>query len=110
MLNKTARLGLSCLLITLLAACAGGDDGGRESITPRGKILACKSGDTPIASNSQCLQDDAACYQKSDGGWCTGPRGNVCPAGSVEIPAGQQCPAGTRCFTASGSLTCGISY
>jgi hypothetical protein len=36
----------------------------------------CNPGDTQVASSSQCLQDDAVCYQRTTCGvsiWCTGP-------------------------------------
>jgi hypothetical protein len=36
----------------------------------------CNPGDTKIASPSQCLEDDAVCYQRTACGvstWCTGP-------------------------------------
>jgi hypothetical protein len=36
----------------------------------------CDPGDTQVASPSQCLQDDALCYQRTTCGvsiWCTGP-------------------------------------
>jgi hypothetical protein len=38
---------------------------------------ACDPGDTQVPSPSQCLQDDAVCYQRSVCGstiWCTGAR------------------------------------
>ena len=110
MQSLTTRLALLLTIAMILSGCAGGSNGSSERVAPRGKILACKSGDTQIDGASQCLQDDAACYQKSDGAWCTGPRGNVCPAGSDKIPEGTTCPAGTRCFPVSESLICGISY
>ena len=80
MQSLTARIILCFSIALLLGGCAGGGSSSGDDIVPRGKILACKSGDTQIESASQCLQDDAACYQKADGAWCTGPRGNVCPA------------------------------
>ena len=106
----TFRLVFCLTLALLLGACAGGSGSSGDDFVPRGKILACKSGDTQIDSASQCLQDDAACYQKADGAWCTGPRGNVCPAGSSKIPAGTECPAGARCFLVGEGLNCGINY
>lgn len=110
MQSLIARIIFGFGIAILLGSCAGGSSSSGDNIVPRGKILACKSGDTQIDGASQCLQDDAACYQKSDGAWCTGPRGNVCPAGSTKIPEGTECPAGTRCFPISESLTCGINY
>jgi len=75
-----------------------------------GRIKACRSGDTEVASADQCLQDDAACYQMANSKWCTGPRGNECPAGSSELPADSRCPTGTRCFQLSESKTCAIQF
>jgi len=100
------------LLISVLASCAstGSTDSSGVVQTSAAKVLACKSGDTMVDSSRQCLQDDAACYQISSGKWCTGERGNVCPAGSVEIPSGSACPRGTRCIPFGESLTCGIPY
>ncbi|MEE9332762.1 MAG: hypothetical protein V3U65_01590 [Granulosicoccaceae bacterium] len=110
MQSLTYRLVLCFTIAVLLSGCAGGNSSSGDNIVLRGKILACKSGDTQIDSTSQCLQDDAACYQKADGAWCTGPRGNVCPAGSSKIPEGTECPAGARCFSVGEGLTCGINY
>ncbi|NND89512.1 MAG: hypothetical protein HKN42_01510 [Granulosicoccus sp.] len=73
------------------------------------RISECKSTDTQIDSSSQCLQDDAACYELRNGKWCTGERGNICPAGSVALPAGQPCPPGNRCFRVGESLECTIN-
>ena len=110
MQSLTYRIVLCFAIAVLLGGCAGGGSSSSDDIVPRGKILACKSGDTQIDSASQCLQDDAACYQKADGAWCTGPRGNVCPAGSSKIPEGTECPDGARCFPVAESLICGIEY
>ncbi len=73
------------------------------------RITACKSTDTQVSSSNQCLQDDAACYQISNGQWCTGERGNVCPAGSTALSAGMACPIGKRCFRVGESLECAIN-
>jgi hypothetical protein len=43
------------------------------SATPE-PAQTCEAGDDAIASSSDCLQDDAACYQLADGSWCTGGR------------------------------------
>jgi hypothetical protein len=75
-----------------------------------GRIASCKRGDTQVSAEVQCLQDDAACYQIANGNWCTGTRGNTCPAGSNAMAAGNACPAGMRCFDVGESLTCGISF
>jgi len=98
---------LALAAILTLAACGTTDTGGS---TPRagGKALVCKSGDEMVSSSQQCLQDDAACYQISNGKWCTGERGNTCPAGSVAIAAGTVCPRGARCINYGESLTCAI--
>lgn len=91
----------------LLSACANDGGSGPSDYTPR-TVTACRSGDQVVASASQCLQDGAACYALTNGSWCTGERGNTCPAGSVAIPEGSTCPRGTRCFDVGESLTCGI--
>jgi hypothetical protein len=42
-----------------------------------GPAPLCDSGDTQVSSQSECLQDDAKCYSRSNGCgytiWCTGP-------------------------------------
>jgi len=92
-----------------LIGCAS--SGGAPSSSGGGtRALACKSGDQVVKSASACLQDDAACYQLSNGTWCTGERGNTCPAGSNPIPAGAPCPRGSRCFAVGESLTCVVTY
>ena len=103
---------ISALLFAGLTACASSGGGNDRGIvqTSTAKVLVCKRGDTMVDSSRQCLQDDAACYQISTGKWCTGERGNVCPAGSTEIAAGSACPAGSRCIPFGESLTCSIPY
>jgi len=93
---------------TLLSACAAGGAGERPGAATGDAVRAenCKAGDERIADRSACLLDDAACYQLVNGGWCTGPRGNVCPAGSSALAAGQPCPPGAVCFRMSESLEC----
>jgi len=96
----------------VLSACAssgGTSDFGNSASGNSSRVSVCKAGDRQIQSSSQCLQDDAACYQLSNNQWCTGERGNICPAGSSELPAGMSCPRGKRCFSVSESLRCTIS-
>lgn len=113
--NGIAKFAALALLTAMISACSstgGGslDDGltRADARNPANRILACKSTDRQIASQSQCLQDDAACYQIASGEWCTGERGNVCPAGSQTLPVGNVCPTGSRCFRISESLECFI--
>jgi len=104
--------GLTVGLLLIQLGCASSGDAGDASqarsnrANPIGKIQICKAGDEMVASSNQCIQDDAACYQISNGQWCTGPRGNVCPAGSTELALGTACPSGSRCIRFSESLTC----
>jgi len=102
--------------ITLMIAMSGcASPGGSQGIEPinqgsgSSRVSQCKSTDQRISSSSQCLQDDAACYQLSNGDWCTGERGNICPAGSIAVPDGAACPIGKRCFNVGESLRCTIS-
>lgn len=49
-----------------------------KALPPCGAPMpACDDGDTQVPSSSQCLQDDARCYSRSnacgDTIWCTGP-------------------------------------
>lgn len=96
-------------LMIVLAGCASGNPapgtttgtGDRAS-----RADSCRVGDREIGSEAACLQDDAACYQIADGGWCTGPREPACPAGSTALSGGGACPAGARCFQMSDSLQC----
>jgi len=106
--NLTTPIAAVLVACALLAGCAaaGSDTGAAQRSS--GKVLACKRGDTMVDSSQQCLQDDAACYQVSNGKWCTGERGNTCPAGSVEIPKGSVCPRGPRCIDYGESLSCAI--
>ncbi|MFK7857052.1 MAG: hypothetical protein AB8B79_23255 [Granulosicoccus sp.] len=96
----------------VLSSCASSNDGLRNVGSAIGskssRVSICKSGDTQIDSASQCLQDDAACYELNTGKWCTGERGNTCPSGSVALSSTEQCPAGKRCFSISESLRCTI--
>ncbi len=99
---------LLTLSVLLLSACASSGGGG-PTANASDRILACKSTDTLISNAGQCLQDDAACYQISNGQWCTGERGSVCPAGSQALAAGAACPVGARCFKFSESMECMIN-
>lgn len=104
--RATVLLGLA-----LLFGCASdGSDPYQTGSGSTARIKACRVGDTAVASASRCLQDDAACYQIANGGWCTGERGNQCPTGSTEISAGASCPRGTRCFDVGESKRCAISF
>ena len=100
-------------LVTVISACASGGDGRAggavAGVSPAAdRILACKSTDTLVETQDQCLLDEAACYQIKSGQWCTGPRGNVCPAGSQALAAGSACPPGARCIRIGESLECRI--
>ena len=110
-LNIAMKVLAGIALVLMISGCAS--SGGTAPLEPTGsnvgRISQCKSGDQQISSSRQCLQDDAACYQLNNGDWCTGERGNTCPAGSIELPAGLACPAGKRCFSVGESLQCTIS-
>ncbi|MFT6305424.1 MAG: hypothetical protein ACJA0Z_000586 [Halioglobus sp.] len=95
----------------LMSSCAssGNPAASGSFLTSGSRITACKANDTLIHDSSQCMQDDAACYELNNGQWCTGERGSSCPAGSVAIPDGVACPIGKRCFRVSESLECTIS-
>ncbi len=109
-IKQRCIIGILMLGTLGIASCATSDGGyGSASTRAAGsKIVACKSGDTQVSSSTQCLQDSAACYELANGGWCTGERGNTCPAGSVQIPDGGQCPNGTRCIEFGEGLQCAI--
>lgn len=102
---------IATALVTL-AGCASSSDGlrnvGSAIGSKSGRVSVCKSGDTQVKSANQCLQDDAACYEINNGNWCTGERGNSCPAGSEALTAGTPCPQGKRCFRVGESLECTI--
>ena len=103
-------IGIMMLIMLSVAGCAT-SDGGYGSTSASGvssKVAACKSGDTLVNSSTQCLQDSAACYELANGKWCTGERGNTCPAGSAQIPDDEQCPNGTRCIAFGEGLQCAI--
>jgi len=106
---KLVLIVASAMLLDSCASSAGTDGGsyGRSSIGAS-RIQACRSGDQSISSSSSCLDGDAACYQVTDGSWCTGDRGNTCPSGSFALAAGESCPSGARCFATSANLTCAI--
>jgi hypothetical protein len=49
----------------------------QKADTCEGAMPICDPGDTQVASSSECLQDDARCYSRSNACgftiWCTGP-------------------------------------
>jgi len=110
--SGTAFFLVAAIALIMLNGCASSNDGlgniGSAIGSNSSRVSVCKTGDTQIASASQCLQDDAACYELSTGKWCTGERGNTCPAGSVALSTGAQCPPGKRCFSVGESLRCTI--
>lgn len=108
--NNQCIIGIMMLVILSIAGCATSDGGYNTGSTraANSKVTVCKSGDTQVSSSTQCLQDSAACYELANGKWCTGERGNTCPAGSVKIPDGGQCPNGTRCIAFGEGLQCAI--
>lgn len=106
-LARLCIAGLMILMCGTLASCATADAGG-SSQRLGSKVQVCKSGDQMVDSASQCLQDGAACYALSNGKFCTGERGNTCPTGSAEIPAGAACPRGARCIQYGEGLNCVI--
>jgi hypothetical protein len=109
---KTIKTLLTVIVaVLLMSSCAssGNPAASGAFLTSGSRITACKANDTLIQDSSQCMQDDAACYELNNGQWCTGERGSSCPAGSVAIPDGRTCPIGKRCFRVSESLECTIS-
>ncbi len=97
------------LAVATLSGCAG--SAGSSTGTQRlggSKIQACRSGDEMVSSSRQCLQDGAACYELTNGNWCTGERGNTCPAGSTQLPQGAACPRGARCIEYGENLNCAV--
>ena len=106
-----AALALGAAL-ALLGGCASDGDAPRGGVGlggDGGRVQQCRAGDTRVASEADCLRDDAACYALASGEFCTGERGNTCPAGSAALPAGAPCPPGARCFVIGESLTCTVA-
>ena len=108
------KISLSLMGVALAVGLVGcnATSGGSASLVsesrPAVEATACLSGDSSVADSSQCLQDDAACYEVADGSWCTGSRATNCPLGSDPLPAELPCPEGARCFAQSESLQCVI--
>jgi hypothetical protein len=106
---------LAILALTIITSGCASQGGSPQSSQNADKpavnarIDACKPGDTRVASQSQCLQDDAACYAIKDGSWCTGPRGLTCPSGSTPLKQGVSCPRGSKCFSPAAGLNCAIN-
>jgi len=107
-LQTLARLCIGSAMILMLASCAATAETGSSSARLGSKIEVCKRGDEQVDSSRQCLQDGAACYELTNGKFCTGERGNTCPAGSTAIPPGTACPRGARCINYGESLSCAI--
>ncbi len=82
----------------------------RQAVAGSTDAIACQGSDTQVKSQSQCLQDDAACYELPNGNWCTGPRALSCPNGSEALNVGEACPSGSKCFEYSAGLQCMMRY
>lgn len=109
-MQTLARLCTASVMIFMaltLTSCATAD-AGSSSARLGSKVQVCKRGDELVDSPRQCLQDGAACYELTNGKYCTGERGNTCPAGSLEVPAGTACPRGARCIKYGENLSCAI--
>jgi hypothetical protein len=55
-----------------LVACTGRCEASVDCLA----VPVCDEGDTEVASESECLQDDAVCYERTECSvtiWCTGP-------------------------------------
>lgn len=113
MMTLLRHLMIAVTASVLLTACASSgsslSDTGASRAGNGSRVNICKSTDTQVDSSAQCLQDDAACYELSNGKWCTGERGNSCPAGSTPLPVGIPCAPGKRCFRVGESLECTIN-
>lgn len=118
-----ALVGLPLATLSFLAACdgPGGDvcpaiallcdegyspddtdgDGCEDACVPDAQCEAipqCHEGDVEVASSSDCLQDDAVCYELSLCGttiWCTGPSSPP----PVNCLDDSECADGERCDT-----------
>lgn len=53
----------------------------------------CASGEMKVATQGECLQDDAVCYQIDDGSWCTGPASaqTTCESGDMPVATQGDC-------------------
>ncbi|MBX2881862.1 MAG: hypothetical protein KTR32_18080 [Granulosicoccus sp.] len=107
-IKRTFETITACLGIALFLIACASSQGVAPVADTASRIDSCKSTDQEVASAAQCLQDGAACYQISNGSWCTGTRGDTCPAGSIPLAAGESCPPNRRCFRAAESLECMI--
>ena len=79
------------------------DQGATDTGPPR---TECGPGQEKVASESQCLQDDAVCYKTSDGSWCTGAAAPECPSGYKKVSSSSDCLQDTKCFQVSESAWC----
>lgn len=111
--KRVLNAAVAVLIGALLSACASPVTGPNGSIGAQGlgsRPSACRTAERIVASEAECLQDDASCYILADGNWCTGPRAARCPAGSSPLPSGVACPSGERCIRISESLECRIAF
>jgi len=107
--KRPSRRNLSLAWLFLsLASCANQPTNNRPATIT--DAPSCRAGETAVATATDCLQDEAVCYQLADQSWCTGPYTPSCPAGSVALTRGAECPPNTRCFSVSEGLTCSVSY
>ena len=70
-------------LLLALSAGACDTEGDEGDGSPCIAVPMCKVGETKVDSESDCLQDDAVCYEETKCGksiWCTGPAGATCTA------------------------------
>ncbi|MEL6178608.1 MAG: hypothetical protein AAFS10_06625 [Myxococcota bacterium] len=75
----------------------------------------CPEGQMQVADSSECLQDDAICYELSPGVWCTGPDGNgftcdsALSAYTEELSTIQSCTTDAECGQPLTGTSCGCT-
>lgn len=96
------------LVLFSLAAC--GDDEPERGPAAAQQETSCESGDNAVSSSDACLQEEcSACYQLTDGAWCTGEREcqATCDTGDEEIASSAECLAGcAACYQLEDSRWC----
>ena len=92
-------------MLSVLSSCTTSDSDSRRASL----ASSCDPGHVAVASPTDCLQDDAVCYEIEGSGtenWCTGESCGTCEDGDIAVDSEADCLQDSAICYATSS--CGI--